>query len=119
MRGLVIVVTEPVPARLRAALTMALAAQALGGTARLFLEAEAVSLLAQPSLAGDAPREAAGLPTARQLLDEAFDAGIRVTLCQSGLALSGLHADALDPRFDYGGMTGLLAGLNDDRLVLA
>lgn len=116
MRGVTIVLAEPAPARFRAALTMALATRALGGGARLFLEAEAVALLAG-SDDDDSRHHAAGLPDTRALIEEAFAAGVHLILCQSGLALAGLTAAALDPRFGYGGMVGLLADLRDDRLV--
>lgn len=116
--GLTIVLADPSARRLRTALTMALAAQALGGRARIFLDAEAVPLLATPLAEGDAAFAAAGLPSTALMLDEALVAGVRIILCQTGLALAGLTADALDPRFDYGGMVGIVADLGDDRLVI-
>ena len=118
MRGLTIVVAGSDPARLRTALGMAATQAALGGTARLFLDGVAVRLLAAPIAApDDAAHHAAGLPTLTQLLDEALALGATVVLCQSGLTLAGIAADAIDPRLQTGGMTGILAGLGDDRLI--
>ena len=119
MRGLTLVLAEPSATRLRTALTMALAAQALGGRVRLFVDAEAVPVVAGPLREGDVAFATAGLPSTVQLLDEALVAGVRIVLCQTGLALAGLSAEALDPRFDYGGIVAMLADLGDDRLVVA
>jgi len=117
--GLTIVLAEASATRLRTALTMLLAAQALGARARLFLDSEAVPIVAGPLTEGDDTFAAAGLPPTTQLLDEALVAGVRVVLCQTGLALAGLSADHLDPRFDYGGIVGILADIGQDRLVIA
>jgi hypothetical protein len=54
-----------------------------------------------------------------ELLESCLELGVTVTLCQSGLAAAGLEAAALDPRFEYGGMVGWLAELEEDRLILA
>ena len=43
--------------------------------------------------------------------------GATITLCQSGLALAGIDAASIDQRFHIGGMTGVLAGLGEARLV--
>jgi len=103
MRGLGIVVAGNDPVRFRTALTLAAAQAALGGRVRILLDGEAVRLAVAPD----------------ELLDSCLDLGAAVTLCQSGLAEAGLEAHALDPRLDYGGMVGWLAGLGDDRLVVA
>lgn len=117
MTGLTIVLAEPAPARFRTALTMALAARALGGRARLFLDAAAVALVAAPPAEDIAWCAAAGLPALGDLIDDAFAAGVALILCQTGLALAGGSAERCDPRFTYGGMVGLLVDLGDDRLV--
>ena len=119
VRGLTIVVAEASPVRFRTALTMALAQAALGGPVRLFLEAAAVALVRVPIGAGDdTAYAAAGLPTLPQLQAEALDAGVRLILCQSGLALAGTTAADHDPRVEYGGMVSLLVEIADDRLVV-
>lgn len=118
LRGLTIVVAGRDPDRLRSALGMAATQAALGGKARLFLDGRAVVLLAAPLAApGDDELRAAGLPTLADLTETALALGVRITLCQSGLALAGLSPERIDPRFDSGGMTGILATLDDDRLV--
>ena len=118
MRGLTIVVAEAAPARLRTALLLALAQAALGGRARLFCDGPAVALLRTPITApDDAAQAAAGLPPLAMLVEEALAAEVRILLCQTGLHLAGLAADAFDPRLRFGGMVGLLAALEDDRLV--
>ena len=118
MRGLTIVLASPDQVRLRSALGMAAAQAALGGTARLFLDSAAVSLAASPITgADDGAHQAAGLPTLVELVDTGLALGVRIILCQSGMALADLSASSIDFRFETGGMTGLLAQLGDDRLI--
>ena len=118
MRGLTVVVAEANPSRLRTALLLALAQAALDGRARLFLDARAVPALRLPIGAEDDDAYgAAGQPALARLVDDALDAGVEITLCQTGLQLAGLEAHALDPRLLFGGIVGLLASLGDDRLV--
>jgi predicted peroxiredoxin len=119
MRGLTIVVAQASPDRFRTALTMAAAQAALGGRARLFLDGGAVALL-RPPIRDDAEAQhrAAGLPTLGELLEEAFDLGVAIVACQSGLLLAGVAATDLDGRIGYGGMVGLLQQLDEDRLIL-
>ena len=119
VRGLTIVVAEEHAGRLRTALMLALAQAALGGRARLFLDAPAVVMLRLPVRAEDDPRqEAAGQPALARLVEEAADAGIAITLCQTGLQLAGASAGEFDSRVEFGGMIGLLAALDGDRLVI-
>jgi predicted peroxiredoxin len=120
MRALTIIVAEAAAARLRTALTLALAQVALGGTVRLFLQERAAALILPPvGDADDAAHIAAGLPTLAALLAEALDAGVAITACQSGLALIDRRADEADPRIMWGGMIGTLAATADaDRLVI-
>ena len=103
MTGLGIIVADIDPVRFRTALTLAAAQAALGGRTRMLLDNAAVRLAAD----------------ADELLESCFELGVSVTLCQTGLALAGLQADRLNPRFTYGGMLGWLAELGDDRLLLA
>lgn len=117
MTGLTIIVAENAPERFRAALSIAAAQAALGGAARVFLQGEAVALLAGDAAPGDAAHAAAGLPTLSVLLGEAMGLGVAVIACQSGLHLAGLDAAALDPRIATGGLVSLIQTLAEDRLV--
>lgn len=120
LRGLTIVVASADPIRLRSALGLALSHVALGGTARVFLDTAAVPLVRTPITdPGDAAHIAAGLPGLAALIDQAFAADIRMTLCQAGVALTQATAADFDPRFAFGGMIGLLAELGDNRMVMA
>jgi peroxiredoxin family protein len=103
MTGLSIIVADVDPVRFRTALTLAAAQAALGARSRMLLDNAAVPLAANSD----------------ELLESCFELGVSVTLCQSGLALAGLQADRLDPRFAYGGMLGWLADLGEDRLLIA
>ncbi len=118
LRGLTILIAEAASERFRTALTLAAAQAALGGAAHVFCQNEAVALL-RPPIAGmaDAAHQAAGLPTLAALLDEALALGVTVTACQSGLALTGIAANILDPRIGFGGPVAMLQALGDDRLV--
>ena len=97
-------------ARLRAALMLAHAEIALGGTAQLFLQGEAAAMLRLPITAPqDADWRKAGEPALATLLDEALGDGVTLSLCQSGLAKAGMDADALDPRIMLSGPIAFLA----------
>jgi peroxiredoxin family protein len=109
MRGLTAIVVACDADRFRAALTMACAAAALGGRARVYLHEEAVGLLAMAAAAPD------GLPDLSELRAIAADSGVAVIACQTGLALAGIAADRAGVA--AGGMIDLLATLADDRLV--
>ncbi|MES2339654.1 MAG: peroxiredoxin [Pseudomonadota bacterium] len=98
MRGLTVVVAGADPARFDAALTLVNAQAALGGRARLYCHDAAVTLL-----------------TASTLLDTARELGVRFVLCQTALAA---HDVALPEGTEAGGMIGLVADLDDDRLVV-
>ena len=119
MRGLTIVTATADAGRFRSAIGLAAAQAAVGGRARLFLDTAAVPLLAPPMVhAEDAAYRVAGLPTLAELWDTALTLGVTVVACQSGLALAGLTPDAIDIRVEFGGLTGLLATLSDDRLAI-
>lgn len=120
MRGVTIVVAGADPARLHAALSLAAAHAALERPARLFLQAEAVTLLRTPVEAPDDRRYSqAGLPTLGQLLGEAAALGVEVVACQSGLALAGMSAADLPAGIETGGLVEMLARNGDDQLLMA
>ncbi len=118
MRGLTLILVGPEPSRFHAALSIAAASAATGAATRLYLHGDAVSLLGPPLISQDDGRYgAAGLPTLEQMLGEALEMGVALICCQTGLALAGLEAEAIDPRIEVGGLVGLFATLGDDRLV--
>jgi predicted peroxiredoxin len=107
---LALILVSPDPARLRAALALGRAEIALGSLARLFIQGEAAQLLRPPIHAPqDAAWVAAGEATLADLLDAALDDGLAISLCQSGLAMAGISADALDPRIALTGPIAFLA----------
>lgn len=120
MRGLTIIVASADPARLHAALSLAAAQAALERPARIFLQADAVTLLREPITAPDDARyAAAGVPTLGQLLGEATALGVEVIACQSGLALAGMTAEDLPKGIETGGLVGVLSRSGDDQLMMA
>lgn len=118
LRGLTIIVADVSSERFRCALNMAAAQAALGGSARIFLDGEAVAVVRTP-VAGwnDDACADAGLPTLAELLAEALDQGVRIILCQSGMAMTGAETRDFDARIETGGMVSLIAALGDDRLA--
>lgn len=120
-RPLLLIATTADAERLRGALTLACAESAVGGKVRMFLQLDAVGLIAPPMIAPhDEAHAAAGLPRLCELFDDALDLGVAMTVCQSGLALAGLAADALDPRVTVGGPIALLVEMDPEtRIVLA
>jgi predicted peroxiredoxin len=117
---LTLILAGPEPSRFHAALSVAAASVAAGSPTRLYLHGDAVALLGSPLVAPEDDRyHAAGLPTLAQMLGEALGLGVRLICCQTGLALAGLGADAIDPQIEVGGLVGLFATLGDDRLVMA
>jgi predicted peroxiredoxin len=118
MRGLTILVVGADAARFHSALSIAAAQAAIGGVARIFLDAGAVALLTPPIAAPDDTRHAAaGLPILAVMLDEALDLGVAITACQTGLALTGIDARSLDARIETGGLVGIMTSLGEDRLI--
>jgi predicted peroxiredoxin len=108
------------PARLRAALTLARAEVALGSTGAIFLQGEAAALLKAPI--ADPRDEAwltAGEPSLAQLLDEALEDGVAVSLCQSGLAMTRIEALDLDPRITLTGPIAFLSEVRGETRLLA
>jgi predicted peroxiredoxin len=120
MRGVTVILAEPAPARLRAALSLASTVAAVGGRARIFLHEDAVRLLDSPlRSAADGRHAATGLPTLAQLFEEALAMPVEIILCQSGLAMAGMDVGQIDHRLTTGGLIGVVAAAGDDRLVLA
>ena len=117
MRGLTIIVTTADAERFRAALSIACAHVAVGGTARLYCHEAAVTLLVPGTDPDDAALSARGLATRTQLLAETLDSGVTLIACQTGLAATGIAFDTLTPGIEPGGLVSLLAGLGEDRLV--
>jgi predicted peroxiredoxin len=106
-------------ARLRAALTLARAEVALGGGASIFLQGEAAKLL-KPPVADpqDAAWRTVGEPALAELLDEALDDGVAISLCQSGLAMTGIDAAGLDPRIALTGPIAFLSAVDKEMRLL-
>ncbi|SNS86288.1 DsrE family protein [Sphingopyxis indica] len=120
MRGLSLIVASGDGARLYAALETAMAAAALGGRVRMFVQGEAVALLRAPAgFAGDAARRAAGQPDLAQMIEEAAAMEVELIACQSGLALAGLTAGDLVPGARMGGLVGFLAAMDDEERLVA
>ncbi len=115
VRGLTFVAIRP--SSLRAALELAAANAALGGRARVFCQGEAVAALADLRDPHDADYAGCGLPTLAALFEAALGLGVELIACQSGLALMGVGADALDRRIGFGGAVSVLQTLGEDRLV--
>ncbi|UZW54118.1 DsrE family protein [Sphingobium sp. JS3065] len=119
MRALRIVVASADAERLRGALVMAAAQAALGGAAAVFLQLDAVALLRAPMAAPqDEAHRVAGLPTLAMLVEEALALGVALTVCQSGLALSGLTVADLPPGVEVGGPIAFLQATDDQARLL-
>lgn len=116
VRGLTLIVASGDPERFRAALTLASAHAALGGRTRVYCHEAAVALLAGDD-ADAAGLHARGLPSRAELIVTALETGVAIAACQTGLALAGLAESALPAGIETGGLVGLLAVLEDDRLV--
>lgn len=104
--------------RARAALTLAMAAAALGERVTLFAQERAVAMLVPGADTGDEALAAAGLPGRGDLLAMAAEAGVRLVACQTGLALCGLAVEALADGVEAGGLVGVLAEASDGRIVV-
>ena len=120
MPGLSIIVASADGQRFYAALELAAAAAALGRSARIFLQGEAAALLRTPvAFDGDPARRAAGQPDLVSLIAEAMAMDVRLTVCQSGMALIGMTASELVPQVRTGGLVSFMAEMGDaDRLVV-
>lgn len=105
MRGLTLIAVTGDAERFRAALTIAAAHAALGGRTRLYCHEGAVACFAA------ADEDIAALART------ALDCGANIIVCQTGLAEAGLAEAALPAGVATGGLVGLLAELDDDRLV--
>ena len=110
MPGLNIIVASADGQRFYAALEAAAASAALGRPARLFLQGEAAALLRVPvACEGDPARRAAGQPDLASLIAEAMAMDVRLIVCQSGMALTGMTASDLIPQIRAGGLVSFLA----------
>lgn len=119
MSGLKIIVLTDDAERFRGGLMLAITHNAMGGNAAVFLQLDAVKLVA-PGVSGphDAAHQAAGLPDLASLITEALDADVQILICQTGLALCGLDARMLDPRMQTSGPVAFLHELAaTDRLL--
>jgi len=120
MPGLNILLVGDDAERLRAALMLGLTQRALDGEARIFLQMEAVRLLAPPIAAPqDEAHQRAGFPTLAALLDEALADDVTLIACQSGLALCAMKAADLDPRIETGGLLSFMAAIGPTGRLLA
>ncbi|MBL8649015.1 MAG: DsrE family protein [Sphingopyxis sp.] len=120
MPSLNIIVAGADGQRLYGAIETAMAAAALGSTARIFLQGEAVGLLREPvSAAGDMARKAAGLPELAWMIGEAAAMEVGLFVCQTGMALVGLTAADMAPQVRSAGLVSFLRDVGDeDRLVV-
>jgi predicted peroxiredoxin len=120
MPGLNLIVASADGERFYAALEAAAAAAALGRPARIFLQGPAAALLRTPvAFAGDAERRATGQPDLVSLIAEAMAMDVRLVVCQSGMALTGMTASELVPQVRTGGLVSFMAEIGDgDRLVV-
>lgn len=120
MRGLSLIVAAADGGRFYAALEIAAAASALGRPARIFLQGEAAELLRTPvSFDGDSARRAVGQPDLASLIAEAMAMGVRLIVCQSGMALADMTASELVPDIRAGGLVSFLSEAGpDDQLIV-
>lgn len=118
-RPLAIIIGGAAHDRLHAALSLAAASAALGRHVSIFLHAEA-ACAADPGfrLPEDRRFEEGGAPTVAALIDTALALGTGITVCQTGLALVGLSAGAIDPRVEAGGLVDFLGRAGDAEIVL-
>lgn len=117
LRSLTIIVAGPDPSRFHAALSLAAANAARNAPTRIFLQAEAASLLRPPlSAPQDARFSAAGMPTLDELLRESQELGVSIAVCQSGLSLARMTAEDLPAGVETSGLMAVLSG--DPRLVV-
>lgn len=113
-----IVLTTDDAERFRGALTLGAAQAALGGTAALFLQLDAVAMLRAPIIAPrDFAHAAAGLPLLADLLTDAVTLGVTIIACQSGMALADMAVDDLPAGVEVGGPLQFLADA-DAQVVL-
>ncbi len=120
MPGLNIIVAAAEGRHFCAALETAIAAVALGQSARLFVQGDAAAMLRAPAgFADDGARRAVGLPGLGELIDEALASGVEIIVCQSGLALADLTADRIVGGIKAGGVVSFLAAIAaEDRLIV-
>lgn len=106
---LAIIVAEPRDERVWAAFSLAASAQVAGRRVGLFLSGHAAEIAARHwSGPGEKKRRAYCVPTIADLWDSLDELGVAITVCQTGMHLCELEADALRPGCDPGGMVGFL-----------
>lgn len=115
----VMLVSEDV-ARARAALSLALADAALGGTPRIYAHERAVTMLATATREDDDSSALAseGLPDRPTLLAMAVAEGVTLIACQTGLSSCDLAIEQLMRGTEAGGLVGLLATLGGSHLIV-
>jgi predicted peroxiredoxin len=116
--GLTIIVAGNDPERFHAALAIAAANAALGARSRIYLHA-AAAVLADRGCPAMHASQGEGVPTLGELLDEALAIGVEIIVCQSGLAVAGISAEALTNGITTGGLIELLSTLDGDQLLMA
>lgn len=105
----IIVATAEGP-RFYAALEAAIAWAALGRTARIFLQGEAVTLLRRPiGYVGDDARKAAGQPELASMIKEARAMDVTLAACQTGMAMVGMVASDIDASVKTIGLISFLS----------
>ena len=119
MPGLTIIVARSDPERFHAALSLAAANAALDQRSRLFLQGEAVRLLGPTGTEGGERLDRLGAPTVAELLEECLAMGVAISVCQTGLALAGMAADALPHGMTPAGLVEILSTRGDDQLLMA
>ena len=119
MRGLTILVPTDDRVRFRAALSLACAQAALGGRVRLFCQEEAVAMLVDRPDPDRPMLTDRGLPDIPQLIAAARDVGVGLMTCQTGLSAASITIGDLYDGVEAGGLVGVLATLDEDRLAIA
>jgi predicted peroxiredoxin len=119
VNALAILLVEPRDDRVWAAFSLAASAQVAGRRVQLFLSGAAAEIAARGwQAAGEKKRRAYCVPTIADLWDSLDELGVPITVCQTGMHLCELEADALRPGCEPGGMVGFLLTLKGAELVV-
>lgn len=117
-RALNIVVVEEGHARVHGALSLAVAAAALGRPVSLFFQGPAVRALAKDQVwPEDSAFQSHGAPTVQELLLQCEDMAVPLSACETGLHVTGLGASGLRPGIETEGMISFLARQADADLL--